>query len=77
MPWTFPRAYGSGGAKTLLPDEGEIMGWRDCYREIKALIESKELKEMNEKANPNDPYSALSLALSEMYNEYNPWGHRI
>lgn len=48
------------------------MAWRDCYREIKALIESKEFREMNEKANPNDPYSALALALREMYSEYNP-----
>lgn len=53
------------------------MGWRDCYTEIKTLIDSEEFKEKNRKRNPNDPESALAIALRELYNERNPWGHKL
>lgn len=53
------------------------MGWRNCYNDIKNLIESEEFKTENAKANPNDPQSALAIALRELYNEYNPWGHKL
>ena len=53
------------------------MSWRDCFREIEKLIESDEFKKMNAKCNPNDPATALSLALRELYNKYNVWGHKI
>lgn len=45
------------------------MGYLNCYNRIKKLIESEEFKEMNAKWNPNDPQSALSLALKELYKE--------
>lgn len=53
------------------------MGWMDCYREIKTLIESEGFKKMNSKCNPNDSESALAIALKQIYNEKNPWGHKI
>lgn len=53
------------------------MGWIDCYREIKTLIESEEFKKKNRTWNPNDPESALAIALRELYNEKNPWGHKL
>lgn len=49
------------------------MSWIDCYREIKELIDSREFKNKNKTWNPNDPQSALAIALRELYNEYNPW----
>lgn len=56
---------------------GILMGWRTCYNSIKKLIESEEFKAENQKWNPNDPQSALSIALRELYNENNPWGHKL
>lgn len=53
------------------------MGWRDCYLDIKLHIESKEFNERNKKWNPNDPKSALAIALKKLYNEVNPWGHKL
>ena len=57
--------------------KGDCMGWMDCFREIEKLIESDEFKKMNARCNPNDPETALSLALRELYNKYNVWGHKI
>lgn len=53
------------------------MGWRTCYNSIKKLIDSDEFKAENQKWNPNDPQSALAIALRELYNERNPWGHKL
>ena len=53
------------------------MGWRFCYNELKKVIESDEFKKKNAENNPNDPKSALAIALRELYNEYNVWGHKI
>lgn len=53
------------------------MGWIDCYLEIKTLIESEEFNKKNRTWNPNDPESALAIALRELYNEKNPWGHKL
>ena len=53
------------------------MGWRDVFNKIDELINSKEFKEFNRKVNPNDPETALSIALRELYNKYNVWCHHI
>jgi hypothetical protein len=53
------------------------MGWITAYNLIEQLIESEEFKRKNGKSNPNDPASALSLALKKLYNKYNVHGHKI
>lgn len=53
------------------------MGWRTCYDSIKRHIESEEFKTENRKSNPNDPETALAIALRKLYSEKNPWGHKI
>ncbi len=53
------------------------VGWRTCYDEIKKLIDSDEFKKKNRTWNPNDPETALAIALRKLYNERNPWEHKI
>lgn len=53
------------------------MGWLANYNSIKKFIESEEFKKENRAWNPNDPQSTLAIALRELYNDVNPWGHKL
>jgi hypothetical protein len=53
------------------------MGWYGTYKTLERYIESDTFKKMNAEANPNDPKTALALAIRALYNDINPWGHKI
>jgi hypothetical protein len=56
---------------------GEIMGWYGTYQDLKRHVESEDFKRRNRASNPNDPQTALALAVRTLCNEVNPWGHKI
>lgn len=54
------------------------MGWMYCYNKIKKLIESEEFQKENALWNPGDNHQrAVAIALGKLYDEYNPWGHKL
>jgi len=53
------------------------MSWTRIKRELEKFIDSEEFQKLCFRETSGDPKRGLAIALRELYNERNPWGHRI